>query len=68
MNDETKQLIRQLSIKLLDDENGISHDSYNLLVDLMNEAKNCYDITYLVVATNDRFYLKDEDVQTLLNN
>lgn len=51
--------IRLLAISLLNTEEGISEESYNLLTPLMDLAGNCDDIMCGVDATDGRFYLPE---------
>ena len=54
-----KTQLRELAIRLLDDENGINASAYEYLSGLLTESDN-KDILSLVDGCNDRFFLPEE--------
>lgn len=52
--------IRQLAIALLDDDEGISLDAWELLADALEEEGNNDDLINAVAGCDDRVYLPSE--------
>ena len=54
-------MLRQVVLSILDDDNGISAESYEALLNYIQgcgETELLGEITSLVQATDDRFYIK----------
>lgn len=64
MNIKEKKAIRQLAIELLDNENGISSNAYNLLHTLLLLTNN-KDISDYVNITGDQVYMGEDDADEL---
>ena len=56
--------IRTLAIEVLDSENGITEDAYDVLRDLLLETGNA-DVAEKVDATDGMFYLGEDDAEDL---
>ena len=57
MTTVTREFVREMAIKLLDDEEGINESGYDSLRQLL-KCYHCEDIINCVDATDGRFYLK----------
>lgn len=55
-----KELLRKLAISLLDDDNGISENSWTLLKCLLEEESGFDDILQSVKSTEGRVYLPEQ--------
>jgi len=56
--------LRQLAIELLDDDDGVNSDGFDALVMLLQDNK-CQDILDAVEASEDRFFLNEDDAHEL---
>ena len=63
--DMNKELLRNFIISVLNDENGISGESFSILYELAEKDQSLRDIMLATDACDDRFYLKEEDAATL---
>lgn len=52
--------IRNLAIKLLNNDNGIDAESYDILLGMMIDSDDCGDIIPCVEATDGQFYLPSD--------
>lgn len=57
--------IRIFAITLLDDENGINEDAFNMLAPELFNA-GCQDVLDAVECQDGRYYLGEDDAQDLL--
>ena len=62
-----KKQIRDLALALLDDEDGINEDAYNLLAALLHESGN-QDILDAVEANHNRYWIGEGDAEVLRAN
>jgi hypothetical protein len=62
--DMNKELLRDFIISVLNDENGISGESFSILYELAEKDQSLRDIMLATDACDDRFYLKEEDAAT----
>ena len=59
--------LRNLIISILDDENGISEDSFAFLNQLAEKDDSLRDVVLMADCFDDRFYLNELDAENLRN-
>ena len=56
-----KELLRNFIISVLNDENGISGESFSILYKIAEKDQSLRDIMLATDACDDRFYLKEKE-------
>jgi hypothetical protein len=59
--------LRNLIISILDDENGISEESFAFLNQLAETDESLRDVVLMADCFADRFYLHESDAENLRN-
>jgi hypothetical protein len=59
--------LRNLIISVLDDENGISEQSFAILNQLAENDTSLHDVVLMADCFADRFYLNESDAENLRN-
>jgi len=57
--------LRDLVISILDDENGISEESFAILNQLAEKDDSLRDVVLMADCFDDRFYLNESDAENL---
>ena len=57
--------LREFIISVLDDENGISEQSFTILNQIAEQDQSLHDIVLATDAYDNRFFLNEEDASML---